>query len=95
MSLYVDTCNGQLATRRHDLARGVIEEMDNKPFKMPPAFVTTGHNETLKIERLDDGRKRVTVYKCGKEVRSYIENPCGDVPWWKFWHRDPRRVEKL
>lgn len=62
-----------------------------KPFKLPPAFVTTGHNETQRVERLDDGRTRVTVYKCGKEVRSYIEDRCNPKPWWKFWD-DPRQV---
>lgn len=61
--------------------------------KRPSAFTSNDRGETRRTDFLDDGRRRVTVFdKCGKEVRSYIEDPCKPRPWWKIWPSDPRHT---
>ena len=58
---------------------------EKKKFKHPPALTTNGRGELITTEHLDSGMIRVTISKCGKEIKSYIEDPCKSISWWKLW----------
>lgn len=77
-------CDGVLRLNDGEALGVTMSERKEVP-KQPAAYVTTGFNEHQKIENLGDGRRRVTVFKYGKESHSYIEDSNKPQPWWKLW----------